>query len=107
MGNNTPSGRRREGRNAFSPGEDPNDVNPYLNHQKHFWGSDIYAKDWEEGWKQAEKEYNERIKTETFEIYWDDLTEQAQERFRNTMSINPDESNWDIYPMATMEIEKE
>lgn len=41
--------------------------------------------------------------TETFEIYWKDLTEEAQERFRENMQTDPDDSNWDTFPMTVFE----
>ena len=43
--------------------------------------------------------------TESFEVYWNDLTPEAQERFRETMTTDPDDSNWDTFPITTYETE--
>lgn len=51
----TPSARRREGRNSFYQGGNPDDHNPYLRSQ--VWGADIRAADWLDGWKEAEISY--------------------------------------------------
>lgn len=51
MANNfTPSRLRRQGRNAWFRGGDPADHNPY----KSGWGWEMRARDWLDGWKQAE-----------------------------------------------------
>jgi hypothetical protein len=47
----TPSKRRRMGRKAFVPYENPEDHTPY---KKDAWGYDIYMADFLEGWKEAE-----------------------------------------------------
>ena len=42
----------------------------------------------------------------TIEIYWNDLTEQAQNEIREQLNMEPDENgNWDVIPMATLDIE--
>ena len=46
--------RRREGRNAFYRGGNPNDHQPYGNGKSGLTG-DIHAADWLAGWKQAEE----------------------------------------------------
>ena len=50
----TPSNRRREGRNAFSPDLILEDVCPYA---KTHWGS--HASDWAQGWREARQAYIE------------------------------------------------
>ena len=47
----TPSKRRRKGREAFCPGADPMDFQPY---KKGSWNYDYYLKDFLDGWKEAE-----------------------------------------------------
>lgn len=51
----TPSKRRKQGREAFYYGGDPKDHDPYL-HSK-AWGSDMKSKDWMDGWYEAEADY--------------------------------------------------
>ena len=51
----TPSHRRRKGRDAFIPGDDPRDHCPYISGN---WFADIYYDDFLDGWKEAEEEYN-------------------------------------------------
>ena len=51
----TPSKRRRKGREAFCPGGDPMDFQPY---KVGSWGYDFYLKDFLDGWKEAEEQYN-------------------------------------------------
>lgn len=47
-------------------------------------------------------------KTITIEIYWDDLTEKAQDDIREALHMEPDENgNWDVIPMATLEFEED
>jgi len=55
----TPSKRRREGRRAYMPYENPMEHNPYLNSREYMAAE--RAVDWLEGWKQAEKEYLEDL----------------------------------------------
>lgn len=44
----------------------------------------------------------------TIEIYWNDLTEKAQQEIREALNMEPDENrNWDVIPMATLEFEEE
>lgn len=50
----TPSKRRRRGRAAFIPGDDPLNHQPY---NKNKWGYDIYLADWLEGWEQARRDW--------------------------------------------------
>lgn len=58
----TPSHRRRNGRNAFYPDGNPTDHNPYLNSKA--WGADMRAKDWLEGWHEAEAAYEPPVEDE-------------------------------------------
>ena len=47
----TPSKRRRKGREAFDPSiENPMDVQPY---KKDSWGYTYYLQDWLDGWNEA------------------------------------------------------
>lgn len=41
----------------------------------------------------------------SFDIYWTDLTPEAQARFREEMEHGAEEQNWDIFPMTTIEEE--
>ena len=68
MSNKSPTGRRRLGRMAFIPGENPMDYQPY---NKNKWGYDFYLADWLEGWNQAKEnyEYEQKLKEE----YGEDL----------------------------------
>ena len=44
---------------------------------------------------------------EQFELYFDDLTEQAQERLCKCAGIeNPEDANWDCIPITTIEFEE-
>jgi len=52
----TPSHRRRKGRNAFVPGDDPKDHYFY----KGSWDYDYHFPDFLDGWKEAEKEWEEK-----------------------------------------------
>jgi len=54
---------RREGREAFSPGSAPNDLNPYLRYQGVGYSPRHRAAVWFEGWYQAEEKY-ERLEAE-------------------------------------------
>lgn len=60
----TPSKRRRQGRMAFSPDMDPEEVNPYL--KKKAWGWQMHAAYWNDGWLEAESAYleNKRFQEE-------------------------------------------
>jgi len=69
----TPSKRRRKGRNDFDPNTDPMDIQPY---KEESWGYDMYLQDWLDGWYEAEKEY---IKQEEEEITLQDLLERVIE----------------------------
>ena len=43
-----------------------------------------------------------------FEIYFSDLTEEAQKKFLEVEGIeNPEEANYDVFPIASIEIEEE
>ena len=53
----TPSKRRRKGREAFEPGCDPNELNPWLNEKKDTWFADVHAQDWLDGWNEAKEAY--------------------------------------------------
>ena len=62
----TPSNRRRKGREAFSPGSNPMDFQPY---KKGSWSYYFYLEDWIDGWKEAEEQWEveEIIRAETIE----------------------------------------
>ena len=40
----------------------------------------------------------------TIEIYWNDLTEEKQQELLNLLGDN---QNWDVFPIAEIEIEEE
>ena len=50
----TPSKRRRMGREAYEPGADPMDLQPY---KKESWGYKTQLGDWLDGWKEAEETF--------------------------------------------------
>jgi hypothetical protein len=50
----TPSHRRRKGREAFEPGVNPMDVQPY---KIGTWGYEHHLLDWLEGWSEARRNY--------------------------------------------------
>lgn len=44
--------------------------------------------------------------TTVIEIYWDDLTEKKQQEIREELDMDKDDNgNWDIIPLASMEVE--
>lgn len=43
----------------------------------------------------------------TFDIFWDDLTPEAQARYRESEMTPPEEMNWETFPMATLYDEDE
>jgi hypothetical protein len=46
--------------------------------------------------------------TETFEIYFDDLSEDAKKRFLSFVRLKrPEDGNYGIFPLATFEVETE
>lgn len=50
----------------------------------------------------------EPLKTTLIELYWDDLTEKAQNEIRDILGLEPDDdNNWTYIPLAIMEIEGE
>lgn len=55
----TPSNRRRKGRNAFDPNCHPEELNPYLPMCSIF--DQIHSDDWMDGWREAEKEYQKQL----------------------------------------------
>lgn len=58
----TPSKRRRKGREAFSPGANPMEFQPY---KLGTWVYDYHLRDWLDGWKEAEEQFEaEQIKKE-------------------------------------------
>lgn len=57
----TPSKRRRKGREAFIPGENPEDRCPY---DKNKWGYDFYLRDFRDGWREAEEQWEAEQKEE-------------------------------------------
>lgn len=42
-----------------------------------------------------------------FEIYFDDLTEEAQQRLCEEFETTPEEENWDCFPITTIEREED
>ncbi len=70
----TPSKRRRMGREAYDPGATTDDrdlLNPWLNEWKKSWGSDMYAKDWADGWHEAASAYDaEQIVNANEKEHW-------------------------------------
>jgi len=61
----TPSKRRRQGREAFIPGENPMDWQPY---RRGSWGYDYHLRDWLDGWKEAEEVFNKEQEADEPEI---------------------------------------
>ncbi len=59
----TPSNRRRKGRETFVPGENPMDFQPY---SMRFYNSQYYLDDWLDGWKEAEAEWKTEQKEKEF-----------------------------------------
>ena len=45
--------------------------------------------------------------TTSFEIYFRDLTPKAQEALYKAFGIPEKEENWDVFPLAVIEIERE
>lgn len=43
----------------------------------------------------------------TFEIYFKDLTKEAQARLCQEFKTSPEEENWDVFPIAIIEREFE
>ena len=44
---------------------------------------------------------------EAFEIFYDDLTEEAQERLCEAFSTSEGEENWEVIPLSIIEREDE
>lgn len=43
----------------------------------------------------------------TIDIYWKDLTEQAQKEIKEVLGYDPvKECNWDVFPMVSLDIEE-
>ena len=79
---NSPGKYRREGREAFQPCCDPNDLNPYIT--QHSFYAEYHSRDWMEGWKEAEKafKFESEETTEDYMVmarYPDDIEEEAGE----------------------------
>ena len=51
----TPSNRRRKGREAFVPDYDYMDLQPY---KKGTWAYTYYLKDWIDGWNEAQRAWD-------------------------------------------------
>jgi len=45
--------------------------------------------------------------SKAFEIYYDDLTEEAQKRLCETFSTSEGEENWEVIPLSIIEREDE
>ena len=44
----------------------------------------------------------------TIEFYWTDLTKEKQKEIRDILKMDPDDNNnWDVFPIATLDIEEE
>ena len=56
MGHHSPSARRRAGRKAFIPNENPMQHQPY---KKNSWAYEFYLDDWLDGWNDAKIDYEE------------------------------------------------
>lgn len=57
----TPSKRRREGRESFCPNTHPNDICPYPGSS---WLRASYRRDWMDGWYEAQQEHDQRGRDE-------------------------------------------
>ncbi len=53
MGKHSPSRRRRDGRNAFEPDTNPQEICPYTRGFMY----DVKRRDWLEGWEEARSQY--------------------------------------------------
>jgi hypothetical protein len=58
----TPSKRRRKGREAFEPGVDPMQVQPYAPGS---FSYDHRLKDWLDGWNEAKEQYEQEIEKDS------------------------------------------
>ena len=54
----TPSQRRRKGREAFDPGTDPMMVQPY---KQGAWSYKYYLQDWLDGWEEERISYEKQL----------------------------------------------
>lgn len=70
----TPSKRRRRGRLAYFPGEDPNQHLPYKG-----WGAELFNKDFLDGWREAEQANAERESAEAARDPKDTLLERLRD----------------------------
>ena len=43
----------------------------------------------------------------TIEFYWNDLTEKKQNEILETLHMEPGNHNWDVFPIATLDIEED
>lgn len=64
-----PSHRRRQGRKMFIPGEDPEQICPY---NKTDWTYQFHFEDFLQGWKEAEKEFDENCRAHQLEDQFKD-----------------------------------
>ena len=56
-----------------------------------------------DNWIYEKKEEKKRMVA--IEFYWNDLTEQKQKEVLETLKIGPNDHNWDLFPIATLNIE--
>lgn len=59
----TPSRRRRKGREAFIPYENPMDHQPY---KPGSWAFEMHLKDWLDGWNEAQEDFYEEQKMKLY-----------------------------------------
>ena len=42
---------------------------------------------------------------DTIELFWDDLTEEAQNHIREVLKMSADDNgNWDVFPITTIDV---
>lgn len=78
MSSKTLSGRRKAGREAFDPNTNPMEVQPY---RIGTWAYDMWFEDWLKGWKEAEKEYKDKIISHFEEVEEVSLTKYEKDTF--------------------------
>lgn len=39
------------------------------------------------------------------EFYWQDLTEKKQKEILEKLNMEPNDHNWDVFPIATLDVE--
>ena len=74
---------REAGRKAFDPNVNPMDVQPYRHGS---WAFEYSLSDWLEGWKEAEKEYKDKIISNFEEVEEVSLTQWEKDAFFNKVT---------------------